>query len=94
MIYPCQRAQVQFQFTQEIGQHGRNSRVYLAHDQNLDGQVVIKKIDKTTFSHKDIFLKRQESFIKAIILMLYKYYMHVKMMITYIYQCPFTKTNH
>ena len=27
MIYPCQRAQVQFQFTQEIGQHGRNSRV-------------------------------------------------------------------
>lgn len=65
MIYPCQRAQVQFQFTQEIGQHGRNSRVYLAHDQNLDGQVVIKQIDKTMFSHKDIFFEEARKLYKS-----------------------------
>ncbi len=65
MIYPCQRAQVQFQFTKEIGQHGKNSKVYLAHDQNLDGQVVIKQIDKTTFPHKDVFFEEARKLYKS-----------------------------
>lgn len=65
MIYPCQKAQVHFQFTQEIGQYGRNSRVYLAHDQNLDGQVVIKQIDKENFSHKDIFFEEARKLYKS-----------------------------
>ena len=47
MIYPCQRAQVQFQFTKEIGQHGKNSKVYLAHDQNLDTTYVRANQGKT-----------------------------------------------
>ncbi len=49
MIYPCQKALVSFEYSQEIGQEGRNSKVYLAKDKNLDGQIVIKEITKASF---------------------------------------------
>lgn len=32
---------------QEIGQEGKNSKVFLAHDKQLDGEIVIKKIEKS-----------------------------------------------
>jgi eukaryotic-like serine/threonine-protein kinase len=42
---------VQLEFLNEIGgQEGRNSKVYLAYDKQLDSQVVVKSIDKTEFS--------------------------------------------
>ncbi|MDC5002093.1 serine/threonine-protein kinase [Acinetobacter baumannii] len=45
MIYPCQKAIVSFQKLKEIGAEGKNSKVYLAHDKNIDGQLVIKEIE-------------------------------------------------
>lgn len=45
MMYPCQKAIVSFQKTEEIGAEGKNSKVYLAHDKNIDGKVVIKEIE-------------------------------------------------
>lgn len=46
MFKPYNIADVQFQLGQEIGAEGRNSQVYLAHDPQLDTQLVIKKIEK------------------------------------------------
>lgn len=46
MLKPYNIADVQFQLGQEIGAEGRNSQVYLAHDPQLDTQLVIKKIEK------------------------------------------------
>lgn len=53
MIYPCQKALVSFKYENEIGQEGRNSRVYLATDENLDGEIVIKEMVKSSFDEHD-----------------------------------------
>lgn len=44
-------ASLNFETLQEIGQEGRNSQVYLAHDKQLDGEIVVKKISKTKLQH-------------------------------------------
>jgi len=40
-------AELNFETIREIGQEGRNSQVFLAHDKQLDGEIVVKKIEKT-----------------------------------------------
>lgn len=40
-------AELNFETIQEIGQEGRNSQVFLAHDKQLDGEIVVKKIEKS-----------------------------------------------
>lgn len=40
-------AELNFETLKEIGQEGRNSQVFLAHDKQLDGQIVVKKIEKS-----------------------------------------------
>jgi serine/threonine protein kinase len=39
-------ANLNFETIKEIGQEGRNSKVYIAHDKQLDGEIVVKKIQK------------------------------------------------
>ncbi|MFC6097671.1 serine/threonine-protein kinase [Flavobacterium qiangtangense] len=39
--------ELNFETTKEIGQEGKNSQVFLAHDKQLDGEIVIKKIAKS-----------------------------------------------
>ncbi len=39
-------AELNFETIREIGQEGRNSQVFLAHDRQLDGEIVVKKIPK------------------------------------------------
>ncbi|MFU2508658.1 protein kinase domain-containing protein [Pseudoalteromonas sp. ASV78] len=59
-MFAYQKAQVSFKKLKEIGQEGRNSKVYLAHDQNLDAEIVIKEIKiKDGFSSKDYFKEAQ-----------------------------------
>ncbi|WP_273047576.1 serine/threonine-protein kinase [Pseudoalteromonas sp.] len=59
-MFAYQKAQVSFKKLKEIGQEGRNSKVYLAHDQNLDAEIVIKEIEiKDGFSSKDYFKEAQ-----------------------------------
>ena len=38
--------ELNFETIREIGQEGKNSKVYLAHDKQLDGEIVVKKIEK------------------------------------------------
>lgn len=40
------KANLNFETLKEIGQEGRNSKVYIAHDKQLDGEIVVKKIQK------------------------------------------------
>ena len=44
-------AQLNFETIREIGQEGRNSQVFLAHDKQLDGEIVVKKIQKARIKH-------------------------------------------
>jgi len=38
--------ELNFETIREIGQEGKNSQVFLAHDKQLDGEIVVKKIEK------------------------------------------------
>lgn len=51
MIRPYNLAQVEFELRQEIGLEGNNSQVYIAHDPQLDTELVIKKIPKSKISN-------------------------------------------
>lgn len=39
--------ELNFVTKKEIGQEGKNSQVFLAHDKQLDGEIVVKKIEKS-----------------------------------------------
>ncbi len=39
--------ELNFETVRDIGQEGKNSQVFLAHDKQLDGEIVIKKIEKS-----------------------------------------------
>ncbi|MCK7589195.1 serine/threonine protein kinase [Subsaxibacter sp. CAU 1640] len=46
-----QTAQLNFETIKDIGQEGRNSSVFIAHDKQLDGQIVVKQIEKAKLSN-------------------------------------------
>lgn len=46
-----------FETKKEIGQEGRNSKVYLALDKQLDGEIVIKEINKESSDSPDDYFK-------------------------------------
>ncbi len=46
MSFGITKATLDFEPIKEIGHQGRNSTVYLAHDKQLDAELVIKKIEK------------------------------------------------
>lgn len=52
-----QTAELNFELTQEIGQEGSNSKVFLAHDKQLDGNLVVKVIAKKLLIHESEFYK-------------------------------------
>ena len=48
---------ITFDKLKEIGQEGKNSKVYLVHDHQLDGDLVIKEIEKAKFKTPDEYFK-------------------------------------
>ena len=48
---------IKFDKIKEIGQEGKNSRVHLAHDHQLDGDLVIKEIPKAKFQTPDEYFR-------------------------------------
>lgn len=64
-MYPCQTASVKFQHIREIGQHGRNSKVFLSHDQNLQADLVIKEVSKSSLSAINDFFNEARSLYKS-----------------------------
>lgn len=55
MLKPYSRAEVSFDLRQEIGQEGANSRTFIAHDDQLDAEIVIKKIPKSALDSVGTF---------------------------------------
>jgi serine/threonine protein kinase len=50
-------AELNFETLKEIGQEGRNSQVFLAHDKQLDGQIVVKRIEKSKLSNANEYYR-------------------------------------
>lgn len=65
MIYPCRKAQVSFDYIEEIGQEGRNSKVHLAKDNNLDGEIVIKEMSKSGFVESNLYFDEARKLYKS-----------------------------
>jgi len=59
------RAEVSFEYRKEIGQDGRNSKAFIAHDRYLDAELVIKQIPKADFSNPEDFFNESRSLYKA-----------------------------
>lgn len=53
-------AELNFETIQEIGQEGRNSQVFLAHDKQLDGEIVVKKIAKTRLPNANEYYRESK----------------------------------
>lgn len=51
------KVRLDFDEIKEIGQEGRNSKVFLAHDNQLDGEIVIKEIKKNPSTTPDEYFK-------------------------------------
>lgn len=52
-----QTAQLNFEKQREIGQEGRNSKVFIAHDKQLDGEIVVKQIEKSKLTNPADYYK-------------------------------------
>lgn len=61
MLKPYNRGEVEFYFIDEIGANGHNSRTYVSHDHQLDAEIVIKEIDKTTLDSPDNFFDESKA---------------------------------
>jgi len=57
VLRPYSRAEVSFDLRTEIGHAGTNSKVYVAHDEQLDAEIVIKKIAKAALDSVDAFFE-------------------------------------
>ncbi|MBX3724797.1 MAG: serine/threonine protein kinase [Xanthomonadales bacterium] len=64
MLKPPNTAELSFQLGDEIGSEGRNSQVFKARDLQLNAEIVVKKVKKTTFTDID------EYFVEASLLYL------------------------
>lgn len=62
---PYRIADVQFQLGEEIGAEGRNSKVFIAHDPQLDAQLVIKKIEKSRMDAEAYFSESACIYVSA-----------------------------
>lgn len=60
MLKPYSKAEVSFDLRQEIGQEGSNSNTYIAHDDQLDAEIVIKKIPKSALESVDKFFEESK----------------------------------
>lgn len=57
LIAPYSTAEVSFQLGLEIGQEGSNAKTFLAHDSQLDAQIVVKKVAKKTLASVDRYFE-------------------------------------
>jgi len=65
MLRPHRRAEVGFEFIREIGQHGQNSRTYIARDHQLNAEIVIKEIAKARLDAGRFFAEAQALYASA-----------------------------
>lgn len=59
------RGEVNFEYRSEIGQDGRNSKAFVAHDRFLDAELVIKQIPKSDFTNPEGFFTESQALYRA-----------------------------
>jgi eukaryotic-like serine/threonine-protein kinase len=55
MLKLCRRAELNFEFLEEIGHEGQNSRTFLSRDPQLDTAIAIKQVEKAQLASADNF---------------------------------------
>lgn len=65
MYKPYNKAVIHFSKIDEIGQDGRNSKVYTVHDRQLDAEIVIKEIAKNTLIDPNIYYQESQLLYKS-----------------------------
>ena len=65
MLKPHVFAEVGFDFVREIGQHGQNSRTYIALDHQLNANIVIKQVQKANLDANRYFSEAQALYASA-----------------------------
>lgn len=65
MLNPCHVAQVAFVLGAEIGVEGKNSKVFVAHDPQLDAELVVKKIAKARLADPDNYFSESRLLYKS-----------------------------
>lgn len=63
LIY--QQAVVSFSKIREIGQNGQNSKVFLAHDKNLDANIALKEVSKNSIDYKTFFDEAKSLYLSS-----------------------------
>ena len=53
-------ARLKFECLEEIGHEGRNSRVFVSTDKQLDCEIVVKEIPKITFRDESLFFSEAQ----------------------------------
>lgn len=61
MFNPYTAGQVNFAKLREIGGEGKNSKAFVAHDHQLDAEIVIKEIRKEKLAHLDTFFEESRA---------------------------------
>jgi serine/threonine protein kinase len=65
MLKPYKRAEVTFEPILEIGQEGKNSTVHVVNDPNLNAQLVIKTIPKSSLNVAEYFSESQILYLSS-----------------------------
>ena len=60
MSIGLQTAELNFDIIREIGQEGKNSQVFLAHDKQLDAEIVIKRIKKSKITNSSEYYEESK----------------------------------
>jgi serine/threonine protein kinase len=65
MMFAYTKAEVSFRYLEEIGAEGKNSKVYRAHDEYLDTELVIKEVEKTPGFSVDQYFSEARTLYKS-----------------------------
>jgi eukaryotic-like serine/threonine-protein kinase len=61
MLKPYNKAEINFDLLEEIGQEGKNSKTFKALDHQLNAEIVIKKLDKSKLDSPDVFFSEAKA---------------------------------
>lgn len=61
MLRPYSKAELSFELRTEIGQAGSNSKAHIAHDPQLDAEIVIKQVKKSDLDSVDAFFDESKT---------------------------------
>jgi hypothetical protein len=90
MFKPYNKAEITFDFLNEIGKSGRNSRTFISKDHQLDAEIVIKQIPKAKLASAQNFLTSQKRYMRARIRTSCRFITLAMIRTTFIWLCRIT----